>query len=469
MLALVLGCGAREPAPSTSAARTPAGDSGAIIGVEQRRLLGELSPSPLPRPPPDSSNRWADDARAALLGQRLFFEPSFAGRLLDGDNDGGAKTLGKKGESGKVSCAGCHLPASGFSDTRSVRQQISLAAGWGRRRTPSLLDVGQSKLLMWDGRHDAFYNQVFSVIESPVEMNSSRLFVAHRVFDRHRKEYESVFGEMPPLDDASRFAKLDPTQTGCQKLNAENTCSGKLRGAPGDGAEFDQMTPPDQAAVTRVVVNVGKALGAYQRRLTCGPGRFDRWVHGDASALTPAEQRGAALFVGKARCVRCHSGPYLSDEKFHNVGLRAKVVATVFLNANDAGAAAGLALLESDPLNVRGQFSDGDDGRAAIEHGPKLAGAFRTPRLRCVAKRPAFMHTGQLKTLSSVVEFFDRGGDPAGFPGKSAIAPLGLSAEERADVVAFLQALDGAGPDPALLAPPPEQPPGQKQPTADPR
>src|SRR5882672_1064118 len=109
--------------------------------------LVRLSPAALPQPAPDVSNRYADDPAAAELGQRFFFEPEFSGPLLDSDNDGNTGTLGVRGQSGKVSCAGCHVPTAGFVDNRSARQQVSLAAAWGKRRAPSLLDVGQAKLL----------------------------------------------------------------------------------------------------------------------------------------------------------------------------------------------------------------------------------------------------------------------------------------------------------------------------------
>ena len=58
---------------------------------------------------------------------------------------------------------------------------------------------------------------------------------------------------------------------------------------PGDGADYDAMAPADRDLVTRVVVNVGKAIAAYERLLVCGPGRFDAWVKGLA-ALTPRER-----------------------------------------------------------------------------------------------------------------------------------------------------------------------------------
>jgi len=444
-LVLLLGCHERvNPA-------VPGADPEPSLTGAQRAKLAELSPPSLPPPPPDRSNRFADDPRAARLGQRLFFDPGFSGRLLDGDNDGSPHALGMRGETGKVACAGCHVASAGFLDNRSLGKQISLAAGWNPRRTPSLLDVGQARLLMWDGRRDAMYNQPFGPLESATEMNSSRLFVAQQVYARYRDEYEALFGPLPPLANKRRFPPLAATQTGCDRpVRTRPTC----HGMPGDGAEYDRMAPADQTAVTQVVVNVGKALGAYQRLLSCGSGRFDRRVHGDASALSGAEQRGAALFVDKGQCVRCHAGPFFSDQRFHNVGLAPAKVAVAFQDLGDHGAASGLPAALGDALNMRSRFSDGDDARLPSSVGPELEGAFRTPMLRCVAQRPSFMHTGQMRTLDEVVAFHDRGGHPYGYSGTSELTPLGLSQQERADIVDFLGALDGPGPPQALLRSP---------------
>jgi cytochrome c peroxidase len=416
------GCGAPRPAPSP--------------------LLAALAPASLPAPPPDRSNRFADDARAAALGRRWFADPGFSGPLLDGDNDGSAHALGRAGETGKVACAGCHLPDGGFSDTRSLAGQISLGAAWGKRRAPSLYDVGQAKLLMWDGRHDALYNQPFGPIESYFEMNSSRLYVAEQIYLRYKDDYEAVFGPLPDFSDTARFPRLAAAQAGC--AFSPTLPPPVCHGVPGDHAELDGLSPADRDAVTAVVVNFGKALGAYERRLGCGPSRFDAWVHGQADALNDAEQRGAALFVGKGGCVTCHAGPFFSDQRFHNVGLQPTLVATVFVDANDEGAQGGVTAAIADPLDVRGQFSDGDDGRLPMPDA-QLLGAFRTPTLRCVGRRPSFMHTGQLLTLEEVVAFFVAGGDAYGYLGTSELHPLSLSRQEQADLVAFLRALDGPG------------------------
>ena len=175
----------------------------------EKAALEALSPATLPRPPPDVTNAFADNASAATFGQKLFYDTSFSGPLLDTDNDGSSATLGVAGQTGAVGCVGCHVPSGGFSDTRSFQLQISLGAGWGRRRAPSLLDVGQTKLIMWDGRHDALFNQPFGPLETVVEMNSSRLYMAEQLFRKYRADYEALFGPMPPLGDATRFPPLD--------------------------------------------------------------------------------------------------------------------------------------------------------------------------------------------------------------------------------------------------------------------
>jgi cytochrome c peroxidase len=423
--------------------------------AHERAVIATLAPGRLPAPGRDASNAFADDPAAARLGQRLFFEKAFSGRLLDADNDGRPHTLGVKGETGKVACAGCHVPEAGFLDNRSLQQQISLAAGWGRRRTPSLLDVGQARLLMWDGRRDALYNQPFGALEASVEMNSSRLFMAEQIARLYRDDYQALFKQpLPDFADTARFPTLTPDQTGCHPAlggDSVTPCNGTTHGMPGDGAEYDHLSEADQQAVTRVVVNAGKALAAYERLLRCGEGRFDRWVAGTGT-LSGSEQNGLKLFIGKAGCVSCHGGPFFTDQQFHDIGLQPSTVAVAFVDSGDQGSAAGLAAALTDPLNVRGSFSDGDDGRL-LASAP-TSGAFRTPALRCVAQRPTFMHTGQLRSLDDVVAFFDAGGDKAGFAGINELVPLGLSASERADLVAFLGTLTGPGPSPELLVAP---------------
>ena len=418
------------------------------LSVETRARLRELAPAELPGPPADPTNRWADDAAAAQLGKKLFFDPRFSGPLLDDANTGETGTLGKVGETGKVACAGCHVPEGSFSDTRSSRGQISLGAAWSHRRAPSLLDVAQRTFLNWDGSRDAAFSQVFTPIEDAGEFNSSRLFVAQQLVRLYKDEYEAVFG---PFPDLSEFEALAPADAGCNELSDDLVHL------------FCDKVGRDDPDVTRVVANMGKAIQAYTRQLSCGPSRFDAWVNGDPNALSAEEQAGAALFVGKAACSTCHSGPYMTDNYFHNVGMDPDFSFFV-VPIEDNGAVDGLAALREDPLSSRGEFSDGYDGRQDVlpEDLEPLRGAYKTPTLRCVSRRPSWMHTGQFRSLEDVVIFFNRGGNASGYPGTSENFPRNLSNEERAQLVAFLRSLDGSGPEPALVEAP-ELPPDAAQ------
>jgi cytochrome c peroxidase len=211
------------------------------------------------------------------------------------------------------------------------------------------------------------------------------------------------------------------------------------------------MDARDHKIVTRIVVNGGKALAAYERLLVCGQGRFDAWVRSDEDALTATEQRGLKLFIGKPKCAHCHSGPYLSDQRFYNVGLEEKPTQIGIDNGHDRGAGTDLVAAAKDPVGISSPYSDGDDGRMPEKIGPEYEGAFRTPPLRCVGKRPTFMHSGLLHSLEEVVAFFNRGGDPAGtYVGNGVVAPLGLTEQEETDIVAFLRALDGDAPVPTF-------------------
>jgi len=435
---VLLACTQAPPPPLARSGTRPA--INAIDPVQRLKLLVLPKSQPLPR---DPTSRFADDPRAAALGHKFFFDTRFSGQLLDEANDGSPGTLGKRGEVGKVSCSSCHrVENRAFVDNRSPRHQLSLASGWTNRKTPSLLDVGHSRFLMWDGRHDTFFGQVFTPIESPVEFNSSRLFVAKQIERLYRKEYEAVFGPMPGL---SEYPDLAAGEAGCAKLKAKSP--DEICKKPGHDAE----------PVIRVVVNFGKAIQAYLRLLNCGQSRFDAWMGGERSALTADEQAGAMLFVGKGGCDTCHSGPFLTDQRFHNMGVRGTLIPfTGIVTKNDPGAGKGLVRLLADPLNSAGPFSDKDDGRLkTLPRDPATRiGAFRTPSLRCVSRRPSFMHDGQYRTLEDAVRFFAKGGASGGFLGVSENQPRNLSQREIEQLVLFLKALDGNGPDPAMLARP---------------
>ena len=125
---LTAACGGAEPAAGTRAAE-PDDAPSTLLAPEARAALERLSPDTLPPAPADVSNAFADDPAAAALGQKLFFETRFSGALLDGDNDNGEHAVGLRGDTGKVACASCHVPQSGFVDDRSLGASVSLGSG----------------------------------------------------------------------------------------------------------------------------------------------------------------------------------------------------------------------------------------------------------------------------------------------------------------------------------------------------
>ncbi len=162
---------------------------------------------------------------------------------------------------------------------------------------------------------------------------------------------------------------------------------------------------------------VSRALASYVRTLRSGNAPIDRWRDGDVGALSPAARRGLALFTGRANCVACHVGPNFTDEDFHNTGV-------------------AMRSARSAPF---------DSGRARVTGRPADVGAFKTPTLREVARTTPYMHDGSLATLESVVAFYDNGGVAhAGLDAE--VRPLGLTLEQRRDLIAFLEALTGTMP-----------------------
>jgi cytochrome c peroxidase len=370
--------------------------------VETLRSLwiGELEPLPA-----DPSNRHADDAAAAELGHLLFFD----------------RRLSSNGE---VSCGTCHLPDRQFQD------DVPLAQGVGRtdRRTMPITGTAYAPWLFWDGRKDSQWAQALGPLENPVEHGGSRAQYVHVIARHHREDYERVFG---PLPDLSRVPAV-----------------GGPVSDPAARAVWEALSVEDREAIDDVFVNIGKAIAAYQRRLMPGPARADRYIErliADGRAphdvLTPDEVQGMRLFIGKANCTQCHNGPLLTDDHFHNTGVPAAPGLP-----EDVGRAAGARLVLEDEFNCRSRHSDAraEECRELdflVSEGHELMRAFKTPSLRSVADRPPYMHAGQVPTLRSAIEHYDRA--PRAPAGHSELQRLRLSRRERAQLEAYLRALSG--------------------------
>jgi cytochrome c peroxidase len=327
-------------------------------------------------------------------------------------------------------------------DVRSVPNATSLGTGWTGRNAPSCVDAAYQSWFFWDGRADSLWLQALGPAEAPAEMGGTRLGIAHLLYQHYRADYDAIF--TPALDPA-----LDPQSADAGRFPPE----GKPKASPADAdAAWETMTSADRDIADRIFVNFGKAIAAYERRLISRDAPFDAYVAGQSDALSPAAKRGLGLFIGKANCSECHSGPLFSDAKFHNIGVPqlGDRVPT-----SDGGRGTAIEALLANPFNGTGAYSD-DPTTGKLEGLATTTadlGAFRTPSLRQIAETAPYMHTGELATLDEVVEFYNLGGADSGFLGQKdgSIRPLNLTPAEMRDLVAFLETLTG-DPIPASLA-----------------
>jgi cytochrome c peroxidase len=410
----------------------PACVSDTLTEEERAQLQTMRLPRALPASP---TNDHADDSEAARLGQQFFFDRRFSGPLLE-SSDPASGGLGAAGTRGLVACATCHDPARGGADTRNVGP-TSLASAWTTRNSPTVINSAHARWLFWDGRKDTLWSQALGPIENPSEHNTTRVAVARTIFDHYRGPYEKVFGALPALDDEVRFP---------------------LDGRPGMPA-FDGMSLDDKVAVNRVFANFGKAIEAYERRLVDPTSPFDRYLDGDPTAMSPGAVRGAKLFVGRAACNECHSGPMMSDNRFHNHGVPqiGTKVPTV-----DRGRIEAVEKVLRDEFNSVGLYSDTTGGGLLTDliARPADLGAFKTPTLRNVSRTGPYMHTGGFSSLWDVMVWYNEAAGTDGFQGKRAPAsevPLHLSDEDLNDLVEFMRALEG-DPLPTDLVTPPALP-----------
>jgi cytochrome c peroxidase len=306
---------------------------------------------------------------------------------------------------GTVSCATCHNPAKGWTNNLPV--SIGIDGQAGSRSAPSVLNTVYGKTMFWDGRAPSLEGQAQGPIQNPIEMGKQsykEIVERLRTIPGYREQFPKVFGTSVTLD------------------------------------------------------GLAKAIATFERvAALSGNSRYDQYVKGNLKALSESEKRGMVLFglrlspdddfqsgvvLQKATCTACHAGFNFTDETFRNLGIGWD--------------------------GKTGKFSD--LGRWAIEPiGAKYdasIGAFKTPTVRDVERTAPYMHDGSLATLEDVVAHYDKGGNANPYLDPE-MKKLNLTAQEKADVVAFMKALTGEPPKLEELLP--SLPPGPDGRTVDPR
>jgi cytochrome c peroxidase len=283
---------------------------------------------------------------------------------------------------GSLACVSCHLPDQGWATNTPLSP--AYPTQMERRISPTLINVAYNKALLWDGRAGVLEKQALGPIQNPLHMNQNLDLLVEKLkaIPDYAERFQNVFGT--------------------------------------------SVTPE----------GLGKALAAFERTLVARNAPFDRYMEGDRQAMPESAVRGLELFKGKARCILCHHGPNFTDSQFHNLGVPdAPLLAHPLVQASIRFDAKRMNVPEYEHITE-------DLGRYLVTKEEKDRGAFKTPTLRNAAQRDPYMHNGAFHSLEEVIDFYDRGGGAA--PGKSPLLqPLGLTAQERRDLLAFLQALTG--------------------------
>jgi cytochrome c peroxidase len=379
----------------------------------ERELL--LTLSPLPPPPRDTTNAVATKPEAIAFGAALFFDKRLSG-------------------SGRFSCATCHDPAKEWTDGGSLPQ----AESTGLRNTITLWNAVYQRWLLWDGGADSLWSQALRPIEDPLEMNGTRLQVAHAIAGDASLSalYENVFGERPDLGGAQRLPAVGGPRS--QQVDAQ--------------LNWWQLPSDDRERVNRIFVNVGKAIAAFEGTIVTKEAPFDRFVadlragQRSSTALSPSAQHGLKVFIGRGNCVLCHSGPNFTNLEFHDI----RVPPLNTQMQPDLGRSEGIAKLSTDEFVTAGYFSDDPTGIRArhlayLDAEAGVRGHFKTPSLRNVALTAPYMHQGQMATLREVVEYYStlataiEPADPNHV--EALIVKLNLTEREIDDLVAFLESL----------------------------
>ena len=298
----------------------------------------------------------------------------------DNPQSGEKVLLGKKlyfdtrlSKDNTISCATCHDPGKGWSDAGPTSKGIN--SQMGGRRSPPVSNSAYNLLQFWDGRAPSLEEQAKGPIQNPIEMGNTHTEMLRTVNDipGYVEEFKRVFGTGPITVD-----------------------------------------------------QVAAAIASYERTVVTTDSPFDRFVRGDASALTPLEKQGLEIFNGKGHCTACHWGGNLSNGRFHNLGVE-----------------------PIDPAKP-------DSGRYVVTKNPADIGAFKTPTARDVSLRAPYMHTGKEKTLEDVVRLYDRGGGSSAENLDPLMVPLGLSEKEIQALVAFMtRAMTSTNPEVANVKPVP--------------
>jgi cytochrome c peroxidase len=254
---------------------------------------------------------------------------------------------------GKVSCATCHDAAKGRADARS--HSIGFRGQATGVNAPTVFNSAFNFVQFWNGRAATLEAQIDGVVQNPVEMGSK-------------------------WEDVVVWIKRDPVY------------KKSFSAAYKDG-------------VTKA--NIQNAIASFERTLITPTSRFDRYLRGEANAITAEEKAGYAKFK-QYGCIACHQGMNVGGNMFQKFGVM------------------------GDYFEQRGNPTEADLGRFLVTGDEDDKHVFKVPSLRNVALTAPYFHDGSAPTLDAAVDVMFR----------YQLGRMGSKADKAA-IIAFLKTLTG--------------------------
>jgi cytochrome c peroxidase len=288
---------------------------------------------------------------------------------------------------GSLSCNSCHPADTGWAAATAISFGGAGTSHW--RNSMTILNVGYYTKLNWDGAKKSIEQQNAGAWGGAVAGNLDSALAEERLaqIPDYVKRFRQVFGaEYPLWDDAL------------------------------------------------------KAVASYQRTIVSQNAPFDAYLGGQEDAISDAAKRGLELFEGKADCIACHNGPLASDDGYHALGVP---INADFLNSPLKQITFRYEQWAKGVPEEVYRTADEDLGLYYVTKLEADKGKFRTPSLRDLCYTAPYMHNGVFSSLEEVVAFYNAGGGDHPNKDPQRMRPLGLTAEEGADLVAFLESLCG--------------------------
>ncbi len=298
------------------------------------------------------------------------------------------------GGDASVSCSSCHDPEQGWAWAEDFSRGYPGTVHW--RNSQSIINSQYMQRQFWAGAAASGEKQAPSAAKGGVAGNGENDIMESRLalIPEYVKRFNEVFGSEWPL-----------------------------------------------------INNAWRAIAAYERTLIQTDTPLDRYLKGDKTALSEEAIRGKAIYEGKGGCIQCHDGALTTNQEYVNIGVP----------PNSRWQEDGLAQVTFRFENYAKGQTEENYRKAKSDWGLYFRtkndwdkGKFRVPSLRYSKYTAPFMHNGVFFTLEEVIDFYDRGGfDEDGnttlfLENKDKrIKPLGLTDDEKSDLLAFLESMSG--------------------------